>query len=164
MEHQKDFACHCHYGYIGDGYQCTLAPTFQGDYILFTQGMSILRMPLDSDGAQQQSAGYPLITRSGQTPVGLDVDCLTGHVYWSDVVKGNIYKAPYNGSGSELILEVFPKNSTEGIAIEWVSRNIYWTDSMRRTIEVANLEGNMHKTLIDDGLVNPRGIAVHPSL
>ena len=28
----------------------------------------------------------------------------------------------------------------EGIAIDWVARNIYWTDSGRRTLEVASID------------------------
>ena len=48
-------------------------------------------------------------------------------------------------------------------------RNLYWTDSGKRTIEVASLEeravaGQNVVTLIDEGLTNPRGIAVHPTL
>ena len=28
----------------------------------------------------------------------------------------------------------------EGLAIDWVARNLYWTDSGKRTIEVVNLD------------------------
>lgn len=52
--------------------------------------------------------------------------------------------------------------SPEGLAIDWVSRNIYWTDSTKDTVEVANLETKLRRTLFDTQLVNPRGIAVHP--
>lgn len=52
--------------------------------------------------------------------------------------------------------------SAEGISIDWISRNLYWTDSAKRTIEVANLETKLRKTLYNTGINNPRGIAVHP--
>lgn len=53
-------------------------------------------------------------------------------------------------------------SSPEGLAVDWVSRNIFWTDSGKTTVEVANLETKKRKVLVSDGLVNPRGIAVHP--
>ena len=53
--------------------------------------------------------------------------------------------------------------SPEGISVDWVSRNVYWTDSTKDTLEVANLDTKLRKVLISEGLVNPRGVAVHPS-
>ena len=52
----------------------------------------------------------------------------------------------------------------EGLAIDWASRNIYWTDSGKNTIEMANLDTRIRRTLFDDFIRNPRGIALHPSL
>jgi nidogen (entactin) len=53
--------------------------------------------------------------------------------------------------------------SPEGISIDWVSRNIYWTDSKKDTLEVANLDSRRRKVIVSEGLVNPRGVAVHPA-
>ena len=39
--------------------------------------------------------------------------------------------------------------SPEGLAIDWASRNIYWTDSMRDTIEVANLDSKVRRVLFN---------------
>lgn len=53
--------------------------------------------------------------------------------------------------------------SPEGIAIDVISRRIYWTDSVKDTIEVASLENaTLRAVLINKNLVNPRGIAVDP--
>lgn len=53
--------------------------------------------------------------------------------------------------------------SPEGIAIDWISRRIYWTDSSKDTIEVASLDDAKSRAVIVQGnLVNPRGIAVDP--
>lgn len=53
--------------------------------------------------------------------------------------------------------------SPEGVAIDWISRRIYWTDSGKDTIEVASLDDPTKRAvLINKGLVNPRGIAVDP--
>ncbi len=53
-------------------------------------------------------------------------------------------------------------DSPEGVAIDWVAKNLYWTDSELDRIDVSRLDGTNHKTLIRDDLVNPRAIAVDP--
>ena len=52
--------------------------------------------------------------------------------------------------------------SPEGVAVDWISKNLYWTDSGTDRIEVSRLDGTHHKTLFSDDLVNPRAIVVDP--
>lgn len=53
--------------------------------------------------------------------------------------------------------------SPEGVAVDWISRRIYWTDSTKDTIEVASLDNSsIRAVVIRKNLVNPRGIAVDP--
>ena len=50
----------------------------------------------------------------------------------------------------------------DGLAVEWESGLIYWTDYIFERIEVAKLNGSSRKTLFTSNLYNPRGIAVDP--
>lgn len=54
--------------------------------------------------------------------------------------------------------------SPEGIAVDWVSRLVFWTDSGLKRVEVANLDGSLRKVLLDKNIQHPRGIAVNPEL
>lgn len=140
--------------------------------------------------------------------LGIDIDCLGGRVYWSDITGQSIKSSKYDGTDVQNFLtsgmkqtitfrpihfivglrfiQYFKKifnclpqhdaptqsytsfnlldiGSPEGISIDWVSRNIYWTDSTKDTLEVANLDNKLRKVIISEGLVNPRGVAVHPT-
>jgi sugar lactone lactonase YvrE len=53
--------------------------------------------------------------------------------------------------------------TTDGLAVDWVTRNMYWTDTGRNTIEVARLDGTSRKVLVNNSLDEPRAIAVFPS-
>ena len=50
----------------------------------------------------------------------------------------------------------------DGVAIDWVARNIYWTDTGTDHIEVARLNGSYRKVIISEELLEPRAIVVDP--
>ncbi|XP_016139211.1 low-density lipoprotein receptor-related protein 8-like [Sinocyclocheilus grahami] len=53
-------------------------------------------------------------------------------------------------------------HSPEGLALDWVQHNLYWTDSGDRTISVASADGSRRRVLISTDLSEPRAIAVDP--
>ena len=52
--------------------------------------------------------------------------------------------------------------TADGIAVDWIARNLYWTDTGRNVIEVSRLDGSSRKTLIEDDLDEPRAVALFP--
>lgn len=64
-----------------------------------------------------------------------------------------------NGTGQEDIITTEVK-SADGIAIDWIARNLYWTDTGTDRIEVARLNGTNRKVLIHEDLGEPRAIAL----
>lgn len=70
-------------------------------------------------------------------------------------------------SGAEHPLLLFPKgiHNVEGIAVDWMGNNLYWTDDgPKKTISVARLEkaAQTRKTLIEGKMTHPRAIVVDP--
>ena len=50
----------------------------------------------------------------------------------------------------------------EGIAIDWIGRNLYWSDSGTDRIEVSHLNGTSRRVLVSENLDEPRAIVVDP--
>ena len=48
----------------------------------------------------------------------------------------------------------------DGLAIDYVGRNIYWTDTGTNRIEVGKLDGTGRKLLFKGGLDEPRAIVL----
>ncbi|GAB6025426.1 hypothetical protein CHUAL_011172 [Chamberlinius hualienensis] len=161
LSNTQYYVCQCLTGYVGNGASCAEAPKFEGNFLLASQGMTIVRLPLQ---AARGDHGKPVIMQPNQMVIGIDVDCGAGHVYWTDVAGRSIKKANYDGSNAGVFIDN-DVESPEGLAVDWVSRNLYWTDSLKDTIEVARLDvpSRDRKVIIDKGLVNPRGIAVYPT-
>ncbi|ESP02573.1 hypothetical protein LOTGIDRAFT_138195 [Lottia gigantea] len=49
-----------------------------------------------------------------------------------------------------------------GLSVDWISNHVYWTDSGKRTVEIANYDGSGRRLLVSSGLEKPRGIVVDP--
>ncbi|CAG9854211.1 unnamed protein product [Phyllotreta striolata] len=154
----RNFRCQCNPGFIGNGSTCKEISRHEGNYLLLNQGMATLRVPLNP---KQTRPRKPIQAKAFQTAVGLDVDCLEGRVYWSDISGRAIRSSLLNGTDKNNFVTQ-NIGSPEGLSIDWISRNVYWTDSTLDTIEVANIESKLRRTLFSTDLVNPRGIAVHP--
>ena len=52
---------------------------------------------------------------------------------------------------------------TQGLAVDWVSLNLYWTESDSKTVQVASLNGRHRKVLFRERVDKPRAIALHPA-
>lgn len=71
----------------------------------------------------------------------------------------NLFKVFVHFISSILLLGF---NSPEGIAIDWVARTMYVTDSGLDILAVLNLNGTYRKTLISGDMRDPRGIVIDP--
>ncbi|ETN61938.1 nidogen [Anopheles darlingi] len=148
------YRCICKDGFIGNGTVCNTAHRLDDGFLLVSQGVVNIRVPLNG------GLGYPVTV--GSMSIGLDRDCAEGRIYWSDNDARQILTAKYDGSDKKPFITKDIK-SPEGVAVDWISRRLYWTDSEKDTIEVASLENpELRSVLVSKHLVNPRGIAVDP--
>lgn len=146
--------CICRNGYLGNGTKCNEVVKVEKGFIFFSQGVALVRIPFNG------RPGRPVAL--SQMAIGVDKDCAEGRLYFSDITAKSIFSVGYDGLGQKLFLKE-DIVSPEGIAIDWISRRIYWTDSGKDTIEVASLDdANKRAVLVNKNLVNPRGIAVDP--
>lgn len=72
--------------------------------------MATLKIPLESTNTHTKKA---IQVKGYQTAVGLDIDCMEGRIYWSDITGRAIRSALFNGSNKEDFIKdgEFLKNS-----------------------------------------------------
>uniref|UniRef100_A0A8C4SJC3 LDL receptor related protein 1 n=1 Tax=Erpetoichthys calabaricus TaxID=27687 RepID=A0A8C4SJC3_ERPCA len=95
----------------------------------------------------------------------VDFDAQEQRIYWSDVRTQSIKRAFINGTGVETVVSagreaLLDLPNAHGLAVDWVSRNLFWTSF--DVIEVARLNGSFRYVVISQGLDKPRAITVHP--
>lgn len=70
-----------------------------------------------------------------------------------------------NQSDKEIEVLVHGNISTpDGLAFDWIHKNLYWTDAGKNHIQLLTLQSKqqMRKTLFDDKLDEPRALVVDP--
>lgn len=95
--------------------------------------------------------------------VGIDIDYEQNHIYWTDLFNHGLYRANISNPMTSKEMIVKDLMISDGLAVDWIGRKIYWTDSSLKMIGVAELDGR-HKSTLIKLLVDarPRAIVCDP--
>ncbi|XP_039742486.1 low-density lipoprotein receptor-related protein 8 isoform X17 [Pteropus medius] len=153
------FKCECHPGYEMDTLtkNCK-AVAGRSPSLIFTNRHEVRRIDLVK---RDYSRLIPML----KNVVALDVEVATNRIYWCDLSYRKIYSAYMDKASDPAEQEVLidkQLHSPEGLAVDWVHKHIYWTDSGNKTISVATVDGGRRCTLFSQDLSEPRAIAVDP--
>ncbi|KAM6173238.1 low-density lipoprotein receptor-related protein 8 isoform 7-T7 [Erethizon dorsatum] len=153
------FKCECHPGYEMDTLtkNCK-AVAGKSPSLIFTNRHEVQRIDLVK---RDYSRLIPML----KNVVALDVEVATNRIYWCDLSYRKIYSANMDKASNPADQEVLigeQLHSPEGLAVDWVHKHIYWTDSGNKTISVATLDGRRRCTLFSRDLSEPRAVAVDP--
>ncbi|XP_029332416.1 low-density lipoprotein receptor-related protein 8 isoform X6 [Mus caroli] len=151
------------------GFECTCPAGFQlldqktcgagkSPSLIFTNRHEVRRIDLVK---RDYSRLIPML----KNVVALDVEVATNRIYWCDLSYRKIYSAHMDKASipdEQVVLIDEQLHSPEGLAVDWVHKHIYWTDSGNKTISVATTDGRRRCTLFSRELSEPRAIAVDP--
>lgn len=127
--------------------------------LLFTEFRRGVLYQVDMEADSPTPALLPIDHRARPTAVGFDP--VEKVVYYSEGALGIIRRSFFNGTADKTIINGIYKThrlNRLAIAIDYVTRNIYFTDRLRDRIDVAAING-MHRT----SLIStpwPEGIAL----
>ncbi|XP_072042767.1 low-density lipoprotein receptor-like [Amphiura filiformis] len=151
-----NYSCKCSEGFILKPDLRSCRATGPNPLVIFTNRYDIRQFNIITNE-------YRHIFDNLWSAVGLDFHIESRSLYWTDVAKEKIQRGRIENYGTgtaEVILSNV--DTADGIAVDWIHGNLYWTDTGMDTISVSNLDGSKHSVIIDDGLDEPRAIAVDP--
>uniref|UniRef100_A0A2S2P0K4 Low-density lipoprotein receptor-related protein 6 n=2 Tax=Schizaphis graminum TaxID=13262 RepID=A0A2S2P0K4_SCHGA len=85
-------------------------------------------------------------------------------ICWADHGQESIQCVSYNGTHATNKVAILNTGiiTPDGLACDWLTKKIYWTDGDTNRIEVASLDGKYRKVLYWEDIDQPRAIALVP--
>ncbi|CAH0560459.1 unnamed protein product [Brassicogethes aeneus] len=127
-------------------------------YLLVATKYALSRISLDTENVWD----YTLQINSIHNVVDVDFHWEKKQIFFTDLERHVIQTVHmYNTTEVTTIVNA-NLTSPDGIAVDWIANNIYFTNTGNKVIEVVRLDGSHRKTIIKKGLNDPRSIAVFP--
>ena len=154
--HSGSYKCQCGENYkLGADRSCKYVgdAEYPTPFLLFSDRYNLRRLSLD--GKDYRSVVSELIN-----VVAVDFDYKEQLIFWSTNSPKGIKSANLDGTNVKSIIKL-SQSSADGIAVDWVGRNLYFCEAHEGAIYVSRLNG-FHLKQIVTGLKEPRGMAVYP--
>ncbi|RZC38622.1 Ldl recept a and/or FXa inhibition domain containing protein, partial [Asbolus verrucosus] len=149
--------CICAAGYrVDDKNKCVIKTS--PAYLLVAKSK-----PASIKGIELDNNNETIIPITGITqPTAIEYDVLTGTIIYADTHRMVIESVKINDSSRKNVLQKNVRRC-EALAIDWISRNLYWTDQESGSISVMKLANtSQSRTLIRNPFYNPVSIALDP--
>ncbi|KAF8767497.1 Sortilin-related receptor-like protein [Argiope bruennichi] len=140
-----------------------LCPVEDGaEFILVAELHRISRLDLNSETPELME--IPLL--NVHNVVALDYNYANHCLYWQDTNEEKIFRHCTHPDKSNEVIAESNMKSVEGLVLDWVSNNIYFSDRERSVIEMLKTDstvGQLRRTVLNSTYIEkPRGIALHP--
>ncbi|KAM3968213.1 low-density lipoprotein receptor-related protein 4 [Aphomia sociella] len=128
------------------------------NFLVFATRGSVAVISLDSP--EQWDVTLPL--RDVQNSIAVDFHWERKLIFFTDVNNDVIRSINMLNMSETKVVAKGRLDTPNGVGVDWIANNIYWTDNEFKVVEVARLDGSSRKTLISD-LTEPRALALFPA-
>ncbi|KAL8562352.1 hypothetical protein ACOMHN_066066 [Nucella lapillus] len=125
-------------------------------FLLFTDtaNRNIYHMDLNS-------SSFITIPLAGHAnPLAIDYDPAQLRVYWTDVAAKQIRSAGLDGTNNETVRQLPATSVADGIAVDWLSRLVFYTDTGDDVIAMLSMSGFTQRVVVNTDLEEPRAIVL----
>ncbi|CAG0878905.1 unnamed protein product [Cyprideis torosa] len=154
------------------GYRCACSIGYQlsadlrtcqkiTEFLLYSKQKFIKGIVLNPVTQGFNDAMIHIVSKSARF-VGLEFDARKQYIYYSDVILDVIHRVHVNGTGHESLL-ASQHQGVEGLALDWISQNLYYVDTRVGSLNVLSARNNTWRRTLMTDLKRPRAIVVHPN-
>ena len=112
--------------------------------------------------SRKSSENERVVASALESAVAIDFLFMNHSIFWSDVSEQKIFSCSEKTPCKPQVIVSGDLGRPEGLAIDWLTEKLYWTDQDLKQICVSRTDGKFRKALIWSNLDNPRAIGVDP--
>ncbi|ELU10017.1 hypothetical protein CAPTEDRAFT_221406 [Capitella teleta] len=165
---ERDGGGHCicgqNYELNTDGQTCSKLDTFLKPQYIYSVGTSLCGLPIHAPGTLHSEDArtdvHCFLNNTGQMEA-LAFDADADWLFFSDTSTGTLSRMRLEDGQTYENIHL-NRGDIRGIAVDWLSSNVYWTDESLGHIMVSRFDGADVSVLMSD-IQRPRGIAVNPT-
>lgn len=133
------------------------------EFLIIAEHQRISQMALNMENNKLQVLPIPSVKNA----VAVEYDYHNNCIYWADFEENKIMRLCLDGKSESEILLHSNKLAAGGLALDWISLNLYFIDGFVPTIKLLHVNTttstHFQRTILNGTYVDkPRGIAVHP--
>lgn len=149
------YFCSCNDGYLlePNKHSCK-AVNHTAAFLIISNRHSILVADLKEQGLER----VPIIV---ENVVATASNMHTGTIFWSDMKLKKISRLDRGMEPIDIINTGL--DLVEGLAYDWIGKNLYWLDSKLNTIEVSSEMGDNRLVMVRENITQPRGMCLDPA-
>ena len=127
------------------------------NYILFSIYSELRKLSLDISHPVDEHVDINGI----KNVVSVTMDPVTEDIFWSDTGRYKLIRASH-AAGQTIEIPKLGSTQPHGLALDWLSQQVYWTDESSRSLEVSDYNGDVRVLLLsrEDGLSGPRALNI----
>jgi len=107
---------------------------------------------------------YSIAVNQLKGVISFDFHVEDKYIYMADAIDETIKRAKIDMLNPTVETIIRNVHTPDGLAVDWVTGKLYWTDTGYKTIEVAKIDGTNSADLVKVGLTEPRAIALDPEM
>ena len=157
-KNRPGYICSCYQGYTVDGANKALckADNHSAAFLIISNRRTLLISDIDEHSIERIPADVENVVATASNMID-DI------IYWSDMMTKKIMMLKRDGTSKPMPLISSGVDLVEGLAYDWVAKNLYWLDSRLNTIEVAKENGTHRMILVNQNISQPRGLTLDPT-
>ncbi|XP_037029978.1 low-density lipoprotein receptor-related protein 4 isoform X2 [Bradysia coprophila] len=158
LRSSKGFTCKCPTGTKMMNESSTQCYSMPQEYLLLALRSGIGQISLDTPDLFD--VVLPIEDVHGA--VVLDYHYNESKIFYADVHADAIKVVNMKNMSSSKTIISTGLSTPNGIAVDWLAQNLYWSDTEAKMIEVSRLDGSCRKVIIQTELNEPRSLIVYP--